>query len=151
MREDANVHSVSEANKNVIRRLSEEVMGRGDLEAADEIFSPAYVDHMPIMETPDRAGLLKSVEAARRAFPDVNPQITAEVAEGDWVAIAVQVDAGTQQATYMGVPPTGRPVTWTETHFWRVANGKIHEHHGNVSLFEVHKMLGSHDIESKLK
>jgi len=52
---------MSEANKNVIRRLYAEVMGKGDLSVADEVFDPDYVDHMPIMATPDRAGLLNSV------------------------------------------------------------------------------------------
>ena len=137
-------------NKEVIRRLYGEVMGKGDMSVADEIFHDDYVDHMPIMETSDRAGLLKSVEAARKAFPDVKPEIIAEISEGEWVAIAVSVDAGTHQGLYMGVPATGRHVTWTETHFWRVINGKIKEHHGNVSMFEIHKMLGSHDIHDTL-
>lgn len=141
---------MSEQSKAVIRRLYSEVMGKGDMEVADEIFAPDYVDYMPIMETPDREGLLKSVVAARRAFPDVRPRIIAEIAEGDWVAIAVAVDGGRHQAEYMGIAPTGNPVTWTETHFWKVSGGRVREHHGNVSMFEIHKMLGSHDIEEKL-
>jgi len=76
----------------------------------------------------------------------VKPEIIAEISEGEWVAISVQVDAGTQQDTYMGVSATGQPVTWSETHFWRVVDGKIKEHYGNVSMFEMHKMIGSHDI-----
>lgn len=141
---------LSEQNKVVVRRLYREVMGEGNLAVADEIFHPDYVDHMPIMETPDREGLLKSVQAARRAFPDVKPRIVAEVAEGEWVAIAVEADAGTHQGTYMGVPPSGVPVTWTETHLWRVRNGRLVEHYGNVSTFEIHRMIGSHALRGKL-
>jgi len=141
---------LSNPNKEVIRRLYSEVMGKGDLDVADEIFDPDYVDHMPIMITSDRDGLLKSVEAARKAFPDVKPTIVAETAEGDWVSIAVYVDGGTHQGEYMGIPPTGNHVTWTETHFWRVVDGKIKEHYGNVSIFEIHKMLGSHNLKDKL-
>jgi len=141
---------MSEANKRVIRRLYGEVMANGDMSVADEIFHADYVDHMPIMQTPDRDGLLKSVEAARKAFPDVKPEIIAEIAEDDWVAIAVYADGGNHQDTYMGVPASGRHVTWTETHFWRVADGKIREHYGNVSMFEIHKMLGSHNLTDTL-
>lgn len=141
---------MSEANKNIVRRLYAEVMGKGNMAVADEIFDPNYVDHMPIMGTPDRAGLLKSVDAARRAFPDVKPSIIAEISEGDWVTIAVAVDAGTHQGEYMGVPASGRPVTWTETHFWRIKDGRIAEHYGNVSMFEIHRMIGSHDIDGTL-
>lgn len=142
---------MSEENKHVIRRLYSEVMGKGNMQVADKIFDPDYVDHMPIMDTPDREGLLQSVEAARRAFPEVIPSIIAEIAQGEWVAIAVFVDGGTHQGEYMGIPATGKPVTWTETHFWRVVNGKIKEHYGNVSMFELHKMIGSHNIYEKLK
>lgn len=35
---------MSESNKEVIRHLYAEVMGRGNMEVADEIFSPDYVD-----------------------------------------------------------------------------------------------------------
>ncbi|HMB62922.1 MAG TPA: ester cyclase [Eudoraea sp.] len=142
---------MSEQNKKVIRRLYSEVMAKGDMSVADEIFDTSYVDHMPIMDTRDRKGLLKSVEAARKAFPDVKPSIIAEISEGEWVAIAVKVDGGTHQDMYMGIPATGNPVTWTETHFWRVVDGKIIEHYGNVSMFEIHKMIGSHNIQGKLK
>jgi predicted ester cyclase len=103
------------------------------------------------MDTPERDGLLKSIVAARRAFPDVRPSIIAEISEGEWVAVAVEADGGTQKGEYMGVPASGKPVTWTETHFWRVVNGKIKEHYGNVSMFEIHKMIGSHDLNEKLK
>ena len=51
----------------------------------------------------------------------------------------------------MGLPPTGKPVTWTETHLWRVVDAKIVEHYGNVGMFEIHKMIGSHNIEWKLR
>lgn len=142
--------AMSGQNKEIIHRLYGEVMGNGNLEVAEEIFDADYVDHMPIMATPDLAGLLRSVEATRLAFPDVKPRIIAEISEGDWVAIAVAVDSGPQKGVYMGIEPKGRSVTWTETHFWRVQDGKIKEHYGNVSLFEIHKMLGSHDLPDKL-
>lgn len=66
---------MSNANKEVVRRLYSEVMGKGNPRAADEIVASDYVDHMPIMETPDRTGLLKSVAAARNAFPEVEPRM----------------------------------------------------------------------------
>lgn len=50
----------------------------------------------------------------------------------------------------MGIPPTGNRVTWTETHFWRIVDGRIKEHFGNVSMFEIHKQLGSHDLQTTL-
>ena len=141
---------MSEKNKELIRKLYQEVMAKGDMEVADEIFHPNYVDHLPIMATPDRAGLLRSVEAARKAFPDVRPTIIAEIAEGPWVAISVYADGGRQQDRYMGVEASFLPVTWTETHFWKIQDERIIEHYGDVSLFQIHKMIGSHSLYDKL-
>ncbi|MCI0622060.1 MAG: ester cyclase [Acidobacteria bacterium] len=139
-----------EANKVVIRRLYSEVMGEGNMAAAEEIFDPNYVDHMPIMSSPNRDGLLESVEVTRIAFPDVAPRIIAEIAEEEWVAIAVEA-RGTHKGKYFGIAPTGKPVTWTEIHFWRVKEGKIVEHYGNVSLFETMKQIGAHNLSGTFK
>ena len=142
---------MSVQNRATIRRLYREILGEGNLAVADELFSPDFVDHMSIMDTPDRAGLLKAMMAARKAFPDLSYQVITEISDGHWIAIAVTVDGGAHQGTFMGLPPTGKPVTWTETHLWRVVDAKIVEHYGNVGVFEIHKMIGSHNIESKLR
>tara|TARA_B100000949_G_scaffold221600_1_gene222447 strand:- start:358 stop:555 length:198 start_codon:yes stop_codon:yes gene_type:complete len=65
--------------------------------------------------------------------------------------MAVAVDGDAHQGTFMGVPPTGKLVTWTETHFWKVVDAKLVEHYSNVGMFEIHEMIGSHDLESKLQ
>ena len=142
---------MSAQNRAAVRRLFREVMGKGNLAAADEVLSPDLVDHMPMLETPDRAGLLKAMMAARRAFPDLSYRVVAEISDEHWIAMAVAVDGGVQQGPLMGVPPTRKPVTWTETHLWKVIDAKIVEHYGNVSMFEIHKVIGSHNLESKLR
>ena len=142
---------MSEQNRAAVRRLYREVMGKGDLSVADEILSPNFVDHMSVMESSDRAGLLKAMLAARRAFPDLKYEVIEEISVDHWIAMAVSVDGGTHQGTFMGVPPTGKPVTWTETHLWKVVDAKIVEHYGDASIFEIHKVLGSHNLESKLR
>ena len=142
---------MSVQNRAAVRRLYEEVLGKGNLAVADEVLAPGFVDHMPLVETPDREGLLKAMMAARKAFPDLRYQVVAEISNEHWIATAVEVDGGVHRGSFMGVPPTGKPVRWTETHLWKVIDAKIVEHHGNVSMFEIHKMIGSHDLESKLR
>ena len=70
------------------------------------------------------------------------------MAEADWVAIAVSAEAGTRQGTCTGVEATGEPAKWTAPHFWKILDGQSTEHFGSVSLFEMHKMIGSHDSSS---
>ena len=142
---------MSAQNRDAVRRLVREVMSNGNLAAGEEVLSPNLVDHMPILETPDRDGLLKAMMAARRAFSGVRYKVIAEISNEHWVAMAVEADGGVHKGPFMGIAPTGKPVKWTETHLWKVIDAKIVEHYGNVSMFEIHKALGSHNIESKLR
>ena len=59
---------MSVQNRAAVRRLYEEVLGKGNLAVADEVLAPDFVDHMPLVDTPDREGLLKAMMAARRAL-----------------------------------------------------------------------------------
>jgi hypothetical protein len=45
--EDAPVSNAEENNKALVRRFVEEVYNRGNLDAADELLAPDYVDHTP--------------------------------------------------------------------------------------------------------
>ena len=52
---------MSAENKAVVRRLFQEVWNRGNLEVADEILAPDYVNH-----TPQLAGLLPGVRGFKQ-------------------------------------------------------------------------------------
>jgi len=78
---------VSEANKAASRRLYEEVFGRGNLAVADEILSPASVNHGP--GTPPDIGtesIKRQAALLRGAMPDFRVSLLDQVAEGDRVA-----------------------------------------------------------------
>lgn len=138
-------------NKEVVRRLYAEVMGESNWDVPDELFTDDYVDHMRIMETPDVAGLLKSVEAARLAFPDAEAAFTHEIAEGDLVAVSVAVDGGRHLGPYMG--PFRRPAAGSlgrRPTCFASPRARIAEHWGNVSMLETHAMIRSHDIDTTL-
>ena len=64
---------MSEANKNVVRRLFEEVWNKGNLPVADELFASTYAHHDP--STPDVGrgpeSEKKRATLYRTAFPDL--------------------------------------------------------------------------------
>ena len=78
-----------EHNKQVVRRIVEEMFNAGKLDVADEIFSPEFVDrgHDQMAQKkggPD--GFANFVKTIREALPDINAAIQTMVAEGDYVA-----------------------------------------------------------------
>ena len=49
---------------------------------------------------------------------------------------------GTHSGDFMGIPATGKRVTFTETHIVRIANGKAVEHWGNQDDMTMMQQLG---------
>src|SRR6476620_9520970 len=79
---------LSETNKTVSRRFFEEVFGKGNLNALDEIIAEDYVNSGPgtLPELPTGPdGAKKLVTVYRNAFPDVHFTIDEQIAEGDTV------------------------------------------------------------------
>src|SRR5262245_60854070 len=62
----------------------------------------------------------------RGAFPDRKDEIVDMVAEGDMVAMLFRIKA-THQASFNGIPPTGKKIDVYEAGVFRLADGKITE------------------------
>ncbi len=130
--------------KDVARRLAEEVFSRGDMRTFDEIFAESYRNHnMPVPDIPGtKEGFRRLVQATRHAFPDVKVRIENLIEEGDLVVFNDSVEA-TSRGDFLGVPPTGQQLRWTEIHMLRVASGKIVEHWANFDQLGILKQLGA--------
>jgi predicted ester cyclase len=74
------------------------------------------------------------------AFPDI--QITDQdfIAEGDRVVYRWN-SRFTHQSEFMGIPPTGKPVTLTGIDVYRLADGKVVEHWGEVDMLGLMQQL----------
>ena len=66
---------MSEANKNVVRRLFEEVWNKSNLPVAEEVFAPSYVHHDPA--TPDVG---RGPESEKKKLEKISGKTTAESA-----------------------------------------------------------------------
>ena len=77
-----------------------------------------------------------------RAFPDLHVSVEDLIAEGDRIAARNSV-TGTHQGDYMGIPPTGRRVTYNEMFIVRFVDGRIAETWGVVDVFSQMKQLGA--------
>ena len=130
----------SEENKAVMRRFYE---ASGDVERQIDLLSADYVDHsLPPGMSPGAEGFRQLAAGFGRAFPDLQVTVEHLVAEGELVAGRVTV-TGTHRGPLLGMPATGRRVTFTSTNISRVANGKLVEHWGNSDQLGLMQQLGA--------
>lgn len=124
-------------NKLIIRRLVEEVINRGDMEAFDELVAADYVDLSEESDPVGRDEYRELVRETLAALPDLHMTIEGEVAEGDTVAIRFRASAR-HAGPFLGVPATGRTLTWSGMGWLRVRDGQVIERR-NVT--DVHGIL----------
>jgi steroid delta-isomerase-like uncharacterized protein len=135
-------NAVSEAAKAVVRRNTEEVQGRGDFRAFEELFADDFVDHTTQPGTsPDKAGLRKLYTYIREAFPDFHAEIHWQLADGDRVT-TYKTYYGTHDGPFLGIAPTHRKIHFESVDVTRVRNGKITEHWGVGNLLSLMQQIG---------
>jgi steroid delta-isomerase-like uncharacterized protein len=134
---------MSEANKNVVRRLFEEVWNKSNLPVADEIFAPTYIHHDP--STPDVGrgpeSEKKRATLYRTAFPDLRLTIEEIIAEGETV-MARWSCRGTHKGDLSGIAPTGKHIIISGVSIARFANGKMVEGWINWDALGLMQQLG---------
>jgi predicted ester cyclase len=126
---------LEQANKAVVQRFYEEVINQKKLEVFQEVFDPNVVDHQlglgPVIGDPAREGF----------FPDLHINVDLWVVQGDLLTAVVTV-SGTHLGELMGVPPTGKTVTWSHIDIWRVKDGKIVEVWHNFPTADILEQIG---------
>lgn len=136
---------MSTASKEIFRRFLDAVNTR-DAEVIsktiDEVVEPNMLFHAPVPMGGTGAQALKQVWAVLlRAYPDIHVAIEDLIAEGDKV-VARNTVTGTHLGEYMGVPPTGKSVTYNEIFVVRIADDRIAEIWGVVDVLSQMKQLG---------
>ena len=132
-------------NKAIAGRIPNEVFNEGRLDVLGELVAPDYVDHaaVPPGWPAGLEGLRKFVTELRTAFPDFHYTVDLELQDGAYVVHRVTA-TGTHEgmSTVAPVPPTGRRITWTETHILRFLDEKLVEHWADLDQLGVLTQLG---------
>lgn len=130
--------------KGVAARLANEVFSNGDLGVFDELFADDYRNHnIPVPGIPGtKDGFRELVKATRHAFPDLVVHVDDVVVDGDVAVFRDHVQA-TSKGEFLGVPPTGGVIEWTEIHWLRVVEGRIVEHWTNFDQLGILRQLGA--------
>ncbi len=108
----------------------------------DELVEPDALIRTPLPIEATGARKLKEVFARlHRAYPDLHVTVEDVIAEGDKI-VSRNTVTGTHRGEYMGIPPTGKSVTYNEIFIVRFADGRIAETWGVVDVFSQMKQLG---------
>ncbi len=135
--------SATEAeNKAQFRRAYEELLNQGNLEVAEDLVAPDFLNHeAPPGRNRGPESMRGLATMLRTAFPDLHFTIEELIAEGDTVAGRLTMN-GTHRGPLMGMPPTGRSVRQDHMHFVRFQNGKAIEHWGVRDEMGMMQQLG---------
>jgi steroid delta-isomerase-like uncharacterized protein len=125
-REKSVVASDPEKNKQIIRYFYEQAFS-GNYAVYDELFAPDFISYSSAA-----GGELRGTEAFKqanimyaKAFPDFYSSIDLLVAEKNLVTV-YGVASGTHLGDFMGLPPTGKKLSWTGIVIYRFNDeGKI--------------------------
>jgi predicted ester cyclase len=116
-----------EANRAVVLRYVDKVWNRHDLDAIDGLVSPDYANHAATTEEYRHGGGRQIWEWILSVFPDHRFDVEHIAADGDTVAVLGTM-VGTHEGELMGIAPTGRRVVARQSHWFRVAEGRVAEH-----------------------
>lgn len=128
-------------NKEIVCRFFDLGPSQGDISAARELLAPDFALHVPLPAAPGIQGIRDVVTACRAAFEHLNVTVEDMVAEGDKVAARFTA-RGIHKGAFMGLPPTGKPITMTGIEIFRIENGRIAELWGEANLLGLMVQLG---------
>jgi predicted ester cyclase len=132
-------------NKATWRRL-QDALNSGDEDrrskAIDEAFEPDVLIRTPLPVHSTGPQAIKEVFLTlHRAYPDLHVAVEDLIEEGDKV-VGRHTVTGTHRGEYMGVQPTGKPVTYNEIFIARFADGRVGEIWGVVDVLAQMRQIG---------
>lgn len=139
-------------NKATVRRLHE-LWNIRDVEliskTIDEAVHPDMLLHTPMGEATGPGALKQVMAIGHRVFPDLHVTVEDVIAEGDKV-VARNTVTGTHQGQYLGLPPTGKRVAYSEIFIFRFSDGRVAEISGVVDVFSQMRQLGAIQVQGQM-
>jgi len=134
---------MSDTNKNVVRRLLEEVFNKNNFSVADELIAANYVYREPTVgEKRGQQGFRDLITTYKNAFPDATITINEQVAEGDRV-VTRWTATGTHRGELFGTPATNKHVSVQGVIVSRITNGKVTEEYEVFDTLGMLRQIGA--------
>lgn len=130
-----------EQNKQIMKRMIEEVWNQGNLASAEELFAPTHTSPSAPDLPPGADGVKFLVKMFRDAMPDYHMDIDMMLADEAQV-VARFVQSGTHTGgDLLGMKASGRKATWTEIGVLKIKDGKIVESWYEVDMLSMIQQL----------
>jgi steroid delta-isomerase-like uncharacterized protein len=134
--------NLAEKNVTLVQQFFEEVWNKGNLSLVDELLAQDYEDHnQPPGAARGHKGYKATVSMFRSGFPDIQFTLDQVLAEGDRLAIRL-TGHGTHKGNFMGIPATGKQVSFGGMTFLRMQDGKVAERWGISDIPGLMQQLG---------
>jgi steroid delta-isomerase-like uncharacterized protein len=124
---------VSDRNKEVVRRFYAEVINGRDVDACERLLGEDFTHNG---ESRGIEGQKQAVRMFLDGFSDLENRIEVILAEDDLVA-AHQSWTGTHDGEFLGVPASGKRVSFVSTAVLRIRDGRIVEAIDVVGIAEL--------------
>jgi predicted SnoaL-like aldol condensation-catalyzing enzyme len=126
--------------KELVRRIFDEVINAGNVDAIDELMAEDFVDHGPMGDM-DRQAFKGLVGQYRAAVPDLHCAVDHLIQEGDTVGWLVHT-TGTHTGDQLGFPATNKSFETLSANIGVMRDGKAVEHWAEQGMFPMLMQLG---------
>jgi predicted ester cyclase len=138
--------SEQERNKALVLQLYDEVWNKGNLSYVNVAVAPNFVDHpsrSPFpLPTEGTQAISELATRLRSAMPDLHDQVIQVVAEGDRVSYLGRITGG-HTGAFFQIQPSGKRVSITAIHHYRLKDGKIVERCGGYDIAGLMMQMGA--------
>jgi steroid delta-isomerase-like uncharacterized protein len=136
------MNSAMKSNAIIVRRFIEEVLNKGDIDAAGQFVREDVVEQVPFPgQGPGLEGLKDILRGMRAAFPDMHWSIEEQLVDTDKVLTRFEW-TGTHQGAFLGIPATGRHVTVWGMVIDRLVDNRIKETRIIMDMLGLMTQLG---------
>ncbi|HUQ94438.1 MAG TPA: ester cyclase [Bryobacteraceae bacterium] len=120
--------ATSDEKKNIVRRIREQILPSKDLSQLDGLYTNEYIYHgIPLIgEMTGVSAFKEMISAFSAGMPDSCETVADQIAEDDKVVTRL-TGTGTHTGEVMGVPGSGKRITWTAIIITRFSDRKIAE------------------------
>jgi steroid delta-isomerase-like uncharacterized protein len=129
-------------HEQLVQRIFDEVINRGDVDAADELFTEDFVDHGPGGDLHGVPAFKDVVRAWLAAAPDVHCAVAGVISDGARVAWLVRT-TGTHTGDFTGIPASGRRFETVSANYAIVRDGRAAEHWAEQGMLQFMAQVGA--------
>jgi steroid delta-isomerase-like uncharacterized protein len=126
---------VSSLGVDLVRRHFEQMWNERDFAACTDLMAEQYVEHAAAPFATTAPGVVHGPTAMRETmewlleqFPDLSFDVEATVADGDLVVARVRATGSNLGRLSGFLPASGKTFDYTQSHWFRITDGKLAEH-----------------------